>query len=108
MDAGMSPADTSKASGGSQLRWNSPVPYIFGGLAVILGVLVVALLVVLACFHCKSTAPQSSGDTGENPTKNMNTQYSDMEPKFVVIMAGDDLPTYLAKPLSSTSQMEHA
>ncbi|KAK9278756.1 hypothetical protein L1049_028333 [Liquidambar formosana] len=83
------------------MKWNSPVPYVFGGLAMLLGLIAVALL-ILACTPHKSTR-DSSCDTEEKPTKVMNTQLAELEPKIVVIMAGNDNPTYIAKPISSTS-----
>lgn len=81
-------------------RWKSPIPYLFGGLALMLTLVVVALL-ILACSYIKS----SSSSNGNNNTSQGSEKLSDddvegeNEPKIVVIMAGDDNPTYLAKPL---------
>lgn len=76
--------------------WGSPIPYIFGGLAAMMGLIAIALI-VLACTRRKSsdedsTLPCSIERPGIIPL--------DMEPKIVVIMAGDYKPTFLAKPLS--------
>ncbi|KAF8365151.1 hypothetical protein HHK36_032839 [Tetracentron sinense] len=95
----MRPTNTSPTAASGFQRWNSPVPYIFGGLAVMLGFIALALI-ILVCSCCKSSA-NSSSDTVEKPAKAVNSPV-DTEPKIVVIMAGDDIPTYLAKPVSST------
>ncbi|RVW17154.1 Protein glutamine dumper 1 [Vitis vinifera] len=75
------------------LRWDSPVPYLFGGLAVLLGVIVVALL-ILVCSHRRSS---SSGNKEEKPMEVVNTE-ANVDLKIVVIMPGDDHPAYVAKP----------
>ncbi|KAK9272685.1 hypothetical protein L1049_003062 [Liquidambar formosana] len=94
-----STAPAAAVDGGIQ-RWNSPIPYLFGGLALMLGLIAVALL-ILACSYRRHT----SNEGEEKPAKPMNMQL-DNEPKIVVIMAGDDNPTYLAKPVSSTHQVQ--
>ncbi|GMY12795.1 protein GLUTAMINE DUMPER 4-like [Fagus crenata] len=80
-------------------NWNSPIPYLFGGLALMLGLIAMAL-VILACSYSKSLSNAAS-DAEEKQAKTVNMEV-DSEPKVVVIMAGDDIPTYLAKPVSST------
>uniref|UniRef100_A0A5B7APQ2 Putative Glutamine dumper 2 n=1 Tax=Davidia involucrata TaxID=16924 RepID=A0A5B7APQ2_DAVIN len=87
-------------------EWNSPIPYLFGSLALVLGLITVALI-VLACSYRKraSNSSTSSDDAEEKPVKSvkiMDTE-ADMGPKIAVIMAGDDNPTYLAKPVSSST-----
>ncbi|GMY12796.1 Protein GLUTAMINE DUMPER 2 [Fagus crenata] len=77
--------------------WKSPIPYLFGGLALTLLLIAVALI-ILVCSYRKRTVSNEE----KPPTKMMNTMV-DTEPKIVVIMAGDDKPTYLAKPVTSTS-----
>ncbi|KAL7190669.1 hypothetical protein ACSBR2_022860 [Camellia fascicularis] len=93
---------------GSIHQWNSPIPYLFSGLAVMLGLIAFAL-VILACSYKKSSSSSSSSSSsnssthaGEMPVRPL----PEMEPKIVVIMAGDENPTYLAKPVSS-SQAQH-
>lgn len=65
-----------------------------------LGLIAVALI-VLACSHRKSHGSAASG--GE--LKDKETPVGDQGPQFLVIMAGDDKPTYLAKPISSPVQI---
>lgn len=94
----MRPASTSVPVTGSQL-WKSPIPYLFGGLAVMLLLIGVAL-VILACSHRKrsSTSPSQGEDDHKSALPTV-----DAEPKIVVIMPGDDKPTYIATQLITSS-----
>ncbi|KAF3957696.1 hypothetical protein ACB098_01G220300 [Castanea mollissima] len=85
-------------------NFNSPIPYLFGGLALMLGLIAVALS-ILACSYGKTFSNSPSDADQEKQAKAVNTK-ADSEPKVVVIMAGDDIPTYLAKPVSSTGHSE--
>ncbi|XP_059639775.1 protein GLUTAMINE DUMPER 4-like [Cornus florida] len=85
-------------------RWNSPIPYLFGGLAMMLGVIALAL-VILAFSVKKVSTSDSTSEVQEEPAKPVQVLKPEMEPK-IVIMAGDDIPTYLAKPVSFTSHIE--
>ncbi|MCE3216609.1 hypothetical protein HAX54_007136 [Datura stramonium] len=86
-------------------RWNSTVPYLFGGLAFIFLLISVAL-VILLCAHCRkisrNSSPMSRRDNnGTTIPTNVHNQIDvivTMNPKIVVIMAGDDKPSYLATP----------
>ncbi|GAB4828021.1 hypothetical protein Ancab_034908 [Ancistrocladus abbreviatus] len=81
-------------------RWNSPIPYLFGGLALIIGLIVMALL-ILACSYRKQRCLSSTHhNLQEIPVKLVNRDF-DASPRLVVVMAGDDEPTYLATPVSS-------
>ncbi|WVZ92665.1 hypothetical protein U9M48_038711 [Paspalum notatum var. saurae] len=99
------------AAAGSAVHsaWHSPVPYLFGGLAAMLGLIAFALL-ILACSYWKLSGyleggagrggEDGSGADGAKPAA------SDLPPpiweeKILVIMAGDVKPTYLATPMSS-------
>ncbi|KAM5581074.1 hypothetical protein ABKV19_010342 [Rosa sericea] len=85
--------------------WKSPVPYLFGGLALMLLLIFVALIILLWSYH-KSRSSNSSieEDHEEKPTKAMNnTVFDTDQPKIVVIInAGEDKPTQLATPVAST------
>ncbi|KAJ8500886.1 hypothetical protein OPV22_011438 [Ensete ventricosum] len=88
---------------GDHLTWHSPVPYLFGGLAALLGLISLALL-ILACSYWKLSGYLESGeDTGTAVELYVKpvaapTVY---EEKVVVIMAGDAKPTFLATPMST-------
>lgn len=82
---------TVTAKAGAKIQtWKSPIPYLFGGLGLMLGIIAVALI-LLACSYRKS----SPNDAEEKP---LHALQPEMEPKIVVIMAGESNPTYLAKP----------
>ncbi|OAY57003.1 protein GLUTAMINE DUMPER 3 [Manihot esculenta] len=91
------------ADGGEFQHWNSPLPYLFAGLALLLGLIAMALL-ILACSY--KTSPSDSLPDHEAQEKSHNKQVTfqplEMEPKIVVVMAGDHNPTYLAKPVART------
>ena len=91
--------------------WHSPVPYLFGGLAAMLGLIAFALL-ILACSYWKlsgqllneenaerdleSVAGEKQGDSANKDSVKV------YEEKILVIMAGDDKPTFLATPKASS------
>ncbi|KAL6985121.1 Protein GLUTAMINE DUMPER 5 [Sarracenia purpurea var. burkii] len=88
--------------------WSSPVPYLFGGLAAMLGLIAFALL-ILACSFWKFSN-QSENDQGgdrdlENDSESAGAAKAspEFEEKILVIMAGDVKPTFLATPISSRS-----
>ncbi|WVZ04937.1 hypothetical protein V8G54_018283 [Vigna mungo] len=80
--------------------WKSPIPYLFGGLALMLALISVALIILV----CSQRKPSSSSEA-ENMKSHPMTKilYTSSEPEVVVIMAGDHNPTYLAKPSTSSS-----
>ncbi|KAF8020583.1 hypothetical protein BT93_G1118 [Corymbia citriodora subsp. variegata] len=93
-------------------KWNSPIPYLFAGLALMLGLIAVAL-VVLACSHRKSSASSGLSHDPEDQTgadgdkdKLSKMEQEDNAPKIVVIMPGHENPTFLAK-LASSSPSSH-
>ncbi|CAM9001099.1 unnamed protein product [Rhodiola kirilowii] len=88
--------------------WHSPVPYLFAGLAAMLGLIAFALL-ILACSYWKlsgyledenSTTREESGNNGDENVKGENDQII-FEEKFLVIMAGEVKPTHLATASTS-------
>ncbi|KAF3657321.1 Protein GLUTAMINE DUMPER 4 [Capsicum annuum] len=92
---------------------HSPVPYLFGGLAAMLGLIAFALL-ILACSYWKlsshlrendyhSEVETESGDTENSGAGVVKTMPPVFEEKIVVIMAGDSRPSFLATPVMSTN-----
>ncbi|ESQ32533.1 hypothetical protein EUTSA_v10005496mg [Eutrema salsugineum] len=83
--------------------WKSPIPYLFGGLSLLLLLIALALL-SLVCTHKKSPSSSSNNndpieeddDAGDMEAKITMAEYS---PKIVVILAGDDRPSCLAVPV---------
>lgn len=86
--------------------WHSPVPYLFGGLAAMLGLIAFALL-ILACSYWKlSGYLEGNGESErdlEAGERNDDTDQKPYEEKILVIMAGQDKPTFLATPSMSSS-----
>ncbi|CAJ1944274.1 unnamed protein product [Sphenostylis stenocarpa] len=86
-------------TGRFEWSWNSSASFLYGGLAPIFGVVLLALLVV-ACSR-RRRSQTHGGD--ESRWRGVTTAQGDEEnPNILVIVAGEDHPTHLAKPLSST------
>ncbi|KAK7383415.1 hypothetical protein VNO78_29094 [Psophocarpus tetragonolobus] len=89
--------------------WHSPIPYLFGGLAIIMALIAIALF-ILACSYWKLTR-NSLNNNNNNDNNNVVKEGDDgsqnkehpkaYEEKILVIMAGDNKPTFLATPSSS-------
>ncbi|KAG2715355.1 hypothetical protein I3843_03G075100 [Carya illinoinensis] len=77
--------------------WKSPIPYLFGSLALTLLLIAVALIVLVCSYRKRGS--NSPGENEDKPAaaKTMDAVI-DTEPRIVVIMAGNDKPTYLATP----------
>ncbi|KAL8191492.1 hypothetical protein R6Q57_009904 [Mikania cordata] len=88
--------------------WHSPVPYLFGGLAAMLSLIAFALL-ILACSYSKHAGGHETGADEETDLEAGNSRPGNhdkelppvFEEKYLVIMAGDANPTFLATPVSS-------
>ncbi|KAF0899824.1 hypothetical protein E2562_024857 [Oryza meyeriana var. granulata] len=93
--------------------WHSPVPYLFGGLAAMLGLITLALL-ILACSYWKlnnylgtgehsSSFGASAGDGGDGGSKSPSAPAAASPVVFrdlvAVVMAGEKMPTFLAAPI---------
>ncbi|XP_024960489.1 protein GLUTAMINE DUMPER 1-like [Cynara cardunculus var. scolymus] len=91
-----------------QSPWNSPVPYLFGGLAAMFGLLAFALLIVVYSYWKLSgnirngdgDAEYGNGDGNSKPENSNDYQLrQDSDEKYLVIMAGEEKPRYLATPV---------
>ncbi|KAI3677424.1 hypothetical protein L2E82_51709 [Cichorium intybus] len=82
-------------------RFDSPLVYLFGGIAALLALIMVAL-VILACSQRNRRPEASSSQDVENSPPEMIHDEADVSPKIFVIMAGDKIPTYLATPAGIT------
>lgn len=87
--------------------WHSPVPYLFGGLAAMLGLIAFALM-ILACSYWRLSGREQNIDQNrdlENGGEKDRNDAASManekvyEEKILVIMAGDQNPSYLATPV---------
>lgn len=84
--------------------WKSPIPYLFGGLALML-ILISVALVILVCNYKKrgSSLQSSNSDEEMKQGMSMNVVMVNSEPEVLVIMAGEVKPTFLAKPIINSS-----
>ncbi|CAN4086208.1 unnamed protein product [Withania somnifera] len=80
-------------------QWNSPVPCIYFGLAVIVVTIAFALIFLIFCPQ-NSTSTEHLVETDEEIKKRYQINFLDPEPKIVVVFAGNDKPLYIAKPLT--------
>ncbi|TVU08381.1 hypothetical protein EJB05_41785, partial [Eragrostis curvula] len=94
--------------------WQSPVPYLFGGLAAMLGLIAFALL-ILACSYWKLSGyldadrdRDGSGADGDQKGSASGTARpaAGFQEHVVVIMAGEERPTFLATPAASRAVVE--
>ncbi|KAK7388815.1 hypothetical protein VNO78_23642 [Psophocarpus tetragonolobus] len=79
-------------------NWNSSASFLYGGLAPIFGVIVVALLVVV-CSRRRGSQTDDESEVNKWRGVTNNTQVDEC-PNILVIVAGEAHPTHLAKPLS--------
>ncbi|GAV60078.1 hypothetical protein CFOL_v3_03609 [Cephalotus follicularis] len=80
------------------LRSNSPIPYLFGSLALMMGLISLSLIILACSYRKPCLIPHAPSDDIEKPAKQIELKQPEMEPKIVVLMPGDAHPTYLAKP----------
>ncbi|KAL5200397.1 hypothetical protein ABZP36_021600 [Zizania latifolia] len=110
------PAHALNGTAAAHSPWESPVPYLFGGLAAMLGLIAFALL-ILACSYWKLSgylgggSADQGGSTGEADGEKGSAAGSarpavGFQEHVVVIMAGDEGPTFLAMPATSRSTAE--
>ncbi|KAG9448653.1 hypothetical protein H6P81_008618 [Aristolochia fimbriata] len=81
------------------MRWNSPVPYVFLGMGVVLSMIAVALIVLVCCSHRKSEEEEEEEEEEKYASSSKGVErVTEVEPRILVIMAGEKRPTCLAKP----------
>lgn len=93
--------------------WHSPVPYLFGGLAAMLGLIAFALLILACSYWRLSGYLENNGDNNNNSNRDLEAGGEGngdnpgkaappvFEEKLLVIMAGQEKPTFLATPMAS-------
>lgn len=85
----------------------SPVPYLFGGLAAMMGLIACAVL-ILICSYWRLSGPLGAGDYADRDPEAGDANGNGgaapapvVEEKFLVILAGQEKPTCLATPVAS-------
>ncbi|CAK8540845.1 unnamed protein product [Lathyrus sativus] len=94
---------SSQAELASLKNLSSPVPYLFAGLALMCGVIAIALLVIACSFRRYSSSISSNDEEKSSNMHVMDVDQVSPEPKIVVVMPGESNPTHLAKPVLSIS-----
>lgn len=90
---------TSKPITASHSPWHGPVPYLFGILAAMMGLIAFALL-MLACSYWEQSENQDRSNIDNKERDHENIEPVKVyEEKILVIMAGDEKPTFLATPV---------
>ncbi|CAL5206256.1 unnamed protein product [Lathyrus oleraceus] len=77
--------------------WHTPIPYLFGGLAVIMSLIALALL-ALTCSYCSNNSPDDDDLDNKESDPQTKEPIKVYEEKILVIMAGNEKPTFLATP----------
>ncbi|KAI3782153.1 hypothetical protein L2E82_12186 [Cichorium intybus] len=104
-------APTSSLVAIQRSSWLSQVPYLFAGLAAMLGLIAFALIILACSFrnHSRYIDNRADGERdlelrigdGESKIDNQKNDPADLEEKYLVIMAGLAKPTFLAIPTLS-------
>ncbi|TMW80079.1 hypothetical protein EJD97_024123 [Solanum chilense] len=79
-------------------QWKSPLPYLFGGLALTMALIIVAIILLVFSFY----QPCSGDDEEEDKSAsrgNNSTSMAEMSPRIIVIMAGERKPTHIGVPI---------
>ncbi|KAL9226475.1 hypothetical protein vseg_002284 [Gypsophila vaccaria] len=85
------------------MRWNSPIPYLFGGLALMLTLIAISLFILVCSYihnhrRRRSSSNQDDQETGKSSAISPDNKIAFDLPRVFVVMAGDDNPTYIGTP----------
>lgn len=75
--------------------WSTPTPYLFIGFAVVMGLIAVALVVLLCSRRREARGEEEAAAAGLMSVRVL-VPLDREAPKVVVVMAGDDAPSFLA------------
>ncbi|OIV98243.1 hypothetical protein TanjilG_14832 [Lupinus angustifolius] len=81
--------------------WHSPVPYLFSGVASLLGLIAFAMLIRLAYSFWKLSEYIEENEEAKQDLEAQKATPQAHEEKIFVIMAGQENPTFLATPMWS-------
>ncbi|RDX71108.1 Protein GLUTAMINE DUMPER 2, partial [Mucuna pruriens] len=96
-------SSSSTSASGIRSLW-SPIPYLFGGLLLLLIQISVALRILICSKRKHVYQSSAEGEEGMKEAMPQNIEI-DSEPKILVIMAGDHKPTYLDFVHASTFKL---
>ncbi|KAL2464327.1 Protein GLUTAMINE DUMPER 3 [Forsythia ovata] len=108
------PATAPSSSPAQHSSWHTRVTYLFGGLAALLGLIFLAIF-ILSCTYLKlvdylenrrenersDLEAAASEANGGSESGGLKLARPVLEDKYLVIMAGQQKPTFLATPISS-------
>ncbi|KAG6556226.1 hypothetical protein Mapa_002167 [Marchantia paleacea] len=113
---------TSAGEAGCVSGADSPLPYIVAGLVAMVLLIVLSMCILVYSFlrkHYGSESVESNGNSPQNLSSGPNYSWALLQlkaqalaftpdscesDKLMVIMAGDEKPTFLASPVSSTAR----
>jgi hypothetical protein len=81
----------------------SPIPYLFISLTLMIVLVSVALVILLCSFRKRGSSQSSNSD---EEMKQVIFKINS-EPEILVIMAGEDKPTFIAKPIINSSSLHN-
>ncbi|KAM3286358.1 hypothetical protein CQW23_05506 [Capsicum baccatum] len=84
-------------------HWQSPLPYLFCGLALTLALIFVALILLACSLHQRTLSDEEDQDKSTSPSNNSSTMV-EMSPRIIVIMAGNQKPSHIGVPVSSSDK----
>ncbi|GLJ43131.1 hypothetical protein SUGI_0895050 [Cryptomeria japonica] len=101
-----------------QSVWHSPVPYLLGGLGSMIALLAFALIILACSFWRNPTTPSQEmidnsrsdsrmDEKNEMMMNGLHCSEGDNCEKVIVIMAGEDMPTFIAKPTSISELLQY-
>ncbi|KAH7852017.1 hypothetical protein Vadar_019562 [Vaccinium darrowii] len=82
--------------------WNSTITYLYGGLALLLGLLSLAMILLFCSFRKQSNSINNPSTFADHQQPGIAE--ADLGPKILVIMAGNNKPTFIATPVSSSTE----
>ncbi|KAJ0984410.1 hypothetical protein J5N97_002766 [Dioscorea zingiberensis] len=92
----MRPVSSSNNTTSNVRLWSSPVPYLFIGIGVVMTLIMLALIPLI----CSRIFSEENDSISTSSAEQSIILPLDMEPRYVVVVAGSDTPSFLAKPLN--------
>eukprot|EP01018_Ginkgo_biloba_P039820 Gb_14130 [translate_table: standard] len=94
---------------GTHSGWQSAIPILMGGVAAMLGVIAFASL-ILVCSWCSLNRHiegnnEAHAGVSEEFREKEKLGCNDMGNCAMVVMAGDEKPTFLAKPMTAVGEL---
>ncbi|KAI5660110.1 hypothetical protein M9H77_28903 [Catharanthus roseus] len=82
-------------------EWNTPLPYIYCGLGILLAAIACSLFYLLCIRHLLHESDAADDVEKQSENVSNDNQVVPPETRIVVVFPGDDNHMYIAKPLAS-------